>query len=275
MSDVSSFERDNAPQILHEETGEAEVVFAEPATPTTPNKTSSIPQSIQSPENTLPAEDDFDVHSFASTTSSVSLTKDLQSEQEMKGQTKRRIAILVGVILVLLAIILGIIFGTKNKRDSNSKTKSANNDGSTEGGSSNFLISNDECETAAPLLPDGSKDVGSITASSTSTFNIENGWCGDATFDGGPGKWYVVSGAGRTLNLTACETGCTPPESALVVPEVSIFVGSCDGLYCVDGVSRLQQDEPFQFSALLGQTYYIYVQGAGDDVGLFEISLDE
>jgi hypothetical protein len=261
LSDDSSVLR-NSPQIIEGDDGAAELVFIEP--PQTPTKTDP-PRPDASPVKTLPDEE-VDETSFKSRNIS------FFTERTMKKETKQRL-VLFGVVFVLILIIVGIVLGTKDKRESSSQAEKPAE--ATDAPTSVNFFTNDKCDKATILLPDGVADVGIISEASLSTFNVESDLCGDATFDGGPGKWYVVSGTGQTLNLTACEIGCSAPDTALIVPEVSIFVGNCDAMYCVDGTSDLIQENPFQFEAFRGQDYFIYVQGANDTVGLFEISVVE
>ena len=196
----------------------------------------------------------------------------------MRKETKQRLGILVCVILVLIAIILGIVFGTKDQRKNDSSLVQNNTDKQVDNDDEpepiNFFT-NDKCSTATRMSPAGSVDIGIISEASVSTFNVEREICGDATFDGGPGKWYVVSGTGQNLSLQACASNCTAPENAMISPVVSIFVGECDALYCVDGIPDLMAQNPFQFQSVRGQDYFIYIQGADDAVGLFEISITE
>ena len=270
---------DDRPTSAHiidcDEDGAAELVlvpgtYTAPITTTTTKKTSS-------PAKTLPDEEEYE-YSITGTNISSGFAF---FERTMRKETKQRLAILCGVILVLIAIILGIVLGTKDKRNNNSSVQNNNNNTEQQGDNDDEpepvnYFTNDKCGTATRMSPEGSVDIGIISEASVSTFNVQGSeMCGNATFDGGPGKWYVVSGTGQILNLHACTTNCTAPENAMISPEVSIFVGECSALYCLDGTANLMDHNPFQFESIRGQDYFIYIQGADDAVGLFEISIIE
>lgn len=265
------------PQIIEVGDGEegAELVFAETA-PTTPS-TEDIDLFAHSP-HTLPGLEEeqlgpLDAESIVETASSVSLTKDLDQDMELRGKLMRRIVALLCLFLVLLAIVLGIVFGTKN--DKNATIQTTSSEANNEVPTNINAIANEECVSASNLRPDGSSDVGIISAALDSSFTNGGGKCGTATYGIAPGKWYRYSASetGGSLTLSACSTGCSIPGNGMVIPEVSVFTGDCGGLYCVDGVSDLITNGPFEFRAIRGQDYFIYVQGGEGSLGLFEITL--
>jgi hypothetical protein len=252
------------PQIIEVGDGEegAELVFTETAPTTSPH---TLPVEKEE-EHQLQREEDS-----IETASSVSLTKDLtEEEMEVRGKLMRRVLALLCFLLVVLAITLGIVFGTK--KDDNAPRATTNSGVDNEVQTN--LIANGECNSPSQLTPDGSSDVGVISLANESPFSNGGGTCGGATYGVGPGKWYQISGTG-SFYLSACGTGCTIPDSSLAIPEVSVFTGDCDSLFCVDGVSNLITDGPLEFNAIGGQDYFIYIQGGEETLGLFELTLTE
>jgi len=293
VSDDDEASRKSAPlaNVLVDDDGAAELTFPE-STTTTTTTTSITPKkettrrnlffptlSSTSPTKTIPeVEDDEDEDDEERPTPERS---NIFSDSTMKQETKKRTAILVCIIAILIAIMLGIVFGTKEKRNKSNLSKNGNNNslpGDDEDNNEepvNFFTNN-KCDKATRIMADGSTKVGIISEASTSTFNVNGDTCGTATFDGGPGTWYVVTGeTGRSLSLEACTSNCTAPEHSMIPPKVTIFVGDCTALYCADGTSDLLDENPFTFDSIRGQDYYLYVQGVDDAVGLFEISVTE
>jgi hypothetical protein len=263
------------PQIIEVGDGEegAELVFAETAPTTPPRKGVNLfahnPQTLPVEEEEQQGQREED---SLETAGSISLTKDLvEHEMELRGKLMRRIIALLCLLLIVLAITLGIVFGTKRDKDVPTGTTNRGVDSEVP----TNIISNDECFSSSQLLPDGSSDVGVISAAAESSFSNGGGKCGEATYGVGPGRWYYTQGIGGFLKLSACAADCTVPDNSLAIPEVSVFTGDCVGLYCVDGVSNLITNNPFQFQAIRGQDYFIYVQGGEESLGLFEITLTE
>ncbi len=271
------------PQIIEADDDEgAELIFTDPYSTPTKRKGSDIETTVAAttPRTHTREEDEDEEEQSIRTTSSVSLTKDLETTGMTTLKTRRFLAL--GLVLFLLVvIILGIVFGTKRARDASEKNKTTN---SAVGGEQeeeeevtpSNALSNDKCAFPTMLLPDGPFEVGVITSTSQSTFSNGGGTCGDAIYSGDvPGKWFFTQGTGDFLNLTACDTNCTAPANALAIPEVSVFTGACDDLYCIDGVSNLLDQGPLTFQSIRGQDYYIYVQGGEGTLGLVEVALTE
>lgn len=272
---------DAEPQFIEGDGEEgAEVVFTE-STPTTPTKPNHSFFG-GSPTKTLPEEEDAPQEDFegqqasvdvdANTTSSASLAKDLEENMELRNRHIKKVVAFLCVILVILAIILGIVLGSQDK-DTNippemysgldAEIKSPN------------LIANEECNSAIAMGIDGSWDVGIISVASESSFVNGEGQCGQGTFGAGKGAWYSASGNGGKFSLRACVgEGCSVPENSLVIPEVSVFTGDCNGLLCVAGVANLMTDGPLIFNTIRGQEYFIFIQGREGSLGVFEISLE-
>lgn len=268
------------PQIIEADGEEgAELIFAEPFS--TPTKRggdieATTPKTLLEDNEVRDNNQDTEEQSVR-TDSRESLTKEGFHTTKMTNVTTRRLSSLTCVLLVLLAIILGIVFGTQNARESPEQAAdSAVTDEEEEETTPPNAITNDKCSMASKLIPDGSLEVGVISSSSQSSFSNGGGSCGDATYAGQSlGKWYYTPGTGDFLNVSACEINCTAPANALAIPEVTVFTGECDDLYCIDGVSNLLESGPLQFQAIRGQNYYIYIQGGQETLGLVEIFLTE
>ena len=278
--DERSVERP-APRIVPAEGEEgAELVFAESFS--TPTKRPREERVVPTTPVTLPDHDEekqylSDEHEDESheTASSVLLNQD-NSTSGMTRVTTRRTLALAAVLLVLLAIILGIVLGTRQARE-DEPLEVAKNETDTEEEEpiSSTKISNDKCSSATPLLPDGSADVAVLSSASQTTFTSGAGTCGVVSYGGqGPGKWYSVTDMEGLLQLSSCTTNCTAPVNALAIPETILFTGTCDDLFCLNSVSNLLTDGPLQFQAVLGQNYYVYIQGGQSTLGLLEVVLD-
>lgn len=277
--DESSVERPS-PRILPADGEEgAELVFTD--TFSTPTKR---PKEIEpSTPRTLPDHDEEKQYisnnreeESRETASSVLLNQD-NSTSEMTRVTTRRSLALAAVLLVLLAIILGIVLGTRQARE-DEPLKVVNNDTDTdqEEPIPSTKISNDKCSSATNLLPDGSADVAVLSSASQTTFTSGAGTCGVVSYAGqGPGKWYSIMDMEGLLQLSSCTINCTAPANALAIPETILFTGTCDDLFCLKSASNLLTDGPLQFQAVLGQNYYVYIQGGQGTLGLLEVVLDQ
>lgn len=277
--DERSVERP-APQVLPAEDEEgAELVFTEAfSTPTKRPK-----EVAPTTPATLPDHDEeklritsYQEAESQETASSVFLNQETSTSGMTRVTTRRTLA-LAGVLLVLLAIILGIVFGTKQAREEEPlqvpKNETDNDDQEPIPVTN---IGNDQCSSATALLPDGSADVAVLSSASQTTFTSGAGTCDGVSYPGqGPGKWYSITDIQGVLQFSSCTVNCTVPVNALAIPETILFTGTCDDLFCLDSVSNLVTDGPLQFQAVLGQNYYIYIQGGQGTLGLLEVVLDE
>lgn len=198
----------------------------------------------------------------------------MKNEEVLQGRQRRevhRLAILVFCLCVsILAITLGVVLGTKDRNDVTLEEVGNGNSDAL------VIVSNDQCKTSAKsAAADGSEEVGQITFADKSTFSNIMGVCGTAAYGGGSiGKWYAFAGTGSTVLVTACSKGCAVPDGAMMSPTISVFQGSsCDQMLCVDGMTNVAVEGPLQFHAVMGESYFVYVQSSGNHTGLYEIAL--
>ena len=116
-----------------------------------------------------------------------------------------------------------------------------------------------------------------LSTTAFDTFSNGVGQCGTATYGTSAGKWYQVElppgVTSDVATLKACTEGCAVSSGSLVIPEVSIFTGTCTDLHCVDGVADLAGSSDLSFPIENDQTYYIFLQGGQGSLGLFDVSL--
>ena len=126
---------------------------------------------------------------------------------------------------------------------------------------------NDTCDMAIAIAC--GEQVAGTTAGANSA-DVEN--C-DVSLNTAPAVWYVLSGTGDVLNITADTFGSDFDT------KLGVFSGSCDDLLCVggndDASGELQSAVNFQSEA--GVDYYILVTGFGNNEGgyILNVSCEE
>ncbi len=125
---------------------------------------------------------------------------------------------------------------------------------------------NDHCADAAPLSVPGS--VTGSTAAATADAAPDCGTSVDA-----PGVWYLVIGDGTTLTATTCNNSGTNYDSKL-----HVYTCGCDHLTCVTGNDDCGGSPNFFASTVIwcsvvGEPYWIFVEGFGGSVGDFQLDL--
>jgi hypothetical protein len=126
--------------------------------------------------------------------------------------------------------------------------------------------SNDLCESAFGLLPDGSVTTGTTTNACTDS-PIK---C--TQLSSAPGVWYLVNGTGNELFISSC-------ESTGMALQISVYMGGCgDDLWeCVDSTEKLCGDQAaVTWSSNTGVPYYIFIQAfTAGTTGDFLFTLEE
>lgn len=128
---------------------------------------------------------------------------------------------------------------------------------------------NDDCFSAPFLAPGGTTPGYTLFALSDDDGSLPS--CGPAP--SGPGVWYRVSGNGRRLTASLCNSG-TDYDSRLL-----IFCGDCEqgNLACVagndDGGGTCGAASTASWCSQSGQTYSILVTGGSGSSGQFALAL--
>ena len=133
---------------------------------------------------------------------------------------------------------------------------------------------NDLCSGATPLIC-GQRIIGT-NYNATRVGDPQNG-CSFGSING-PGVFYRFVGTGDSIVVSTCNPGTTA-----ISHDVLIFSGSCANLACVSGLQAgpgcgatvSARAVTLGFKSQIGTTYFIFVNGAGNNVtDQFELSLD-
>jgi hypothetical protein len=128
---------------------------------------------------------------------------------------------------------------------------------------------NDLCESAiGALFPDGSRTFGS-----TRSATVDDADLCDESNPTGRGVWYTAFGTGDMFSASVCS------EFTTFVAQVSVFVGGCEDLQCVEGsndsICGSGDESIFRWSSVAGIFYHILVSGVGsDEYGNFVLTID-
>jgi hypothetical protein len=119
----------------------------------------------------------------------------------------------------------------------------------------NITVS-DECDTAIDVPKDGTSILGSAQGSHL-IIGIPS--CVDAS-DGLPGIWYQVTGTGRSMTASTCQSSDT------LFSYISIFSGDCGSLECEEIIQTpCGSRSSVTWTARANERYVILVQTSGVD----------
>lgn len=125
---------------------------------------------------------------------------------------------------------------------------------------------NDFCEDAVPVPIDGT-----LTGGSTIQATYDNiGECSSVP-NTAPGVWYQLSGTGRLLTASVCSN-----ETAYAAA-ITVLAGNCTIQQCIDAQVSSSADGCSEVSWLssVGEQYQIVVHGKDDNVGNFDLTVQE
>ena len=125
---------------------------------------------------------------------------------------------------------------------------------------------NNRCMDALPISCGSSVVDSTLYASKVDTFSS----CGTNT-DFTIGVWYTFTGTGDTVTLS------TDHDTTDFDTEIQVWSGSCGNLVCVGGNDDIGSgniQSSLRFGTLSCERYYVYVDGHGNNTGVFELSLD-
>lgn len=134
----------------------------------------------------------------------------------------------------------------------------------TDGNASENVPVNDLCANALPIT------CGSSVSGTTIGSTFDNvGFCGTSNTTGG--VWYTFTATDPLIELSTC-------NSANYDTKISVFSGSCNALVCEAGIDDAAGCSGFttrlEFTATVGQQYWVLVHGFASATGTFTLSLD-
>jgi hypothetical protein len=77
----------------------------------------------------------------------------------------------------------------------------------------------------------------SVDGNADGNTNVGFGSCGNLVFNTGHGAWFTATGTGRVLTASTC--GAFEDFDT----QISVFLGSCDNLFCIDGNDQACGDQ--------------------------------
>jgi len=131
-------------------------------------------------------------------------------------------------------------------------------------------VDNDDCPYAyGPIVPTSAGVILPYSTTTATTDVDESLSCGGALADGGPGVWYMVEGTGRPLTASTCS------EATNFDTQISVFLGDCGNLACVNGNNDFcKLGSSVTWPSQEGELYRVLVQGANADaIGDFELTV--
>jgi hypothetical protein len=93
--------------------------------------------------------------------------------------------------------------------------------------------------------------------------------CGELGSNDGPGRWYKLVGDGKVYQASTCG------EETELDTQLSVFVGSCGSLTCVDGNDNYcNSQSQVTWFADPGIAYFLHISGFRGAIGAFELSIE-
>jgi hypothetical protein len=127
---------------------------------------------------------------------------------------------------------------------------------------------NINCDSALPLIIDGSKTTTGSTAVGGEVANV--GSCGRMVYSTAPGLWYNLTGNDNWITVSTCAT------TSGFDSQISVFGGSCQNLECISGGDQECGDQSsVSWYSGAGEQYFILVHGRESRVGEFNLTVEE
>jgi hypothetical protein len=117
------------------------------------------------------------------------------------------------------------------------------------------IIVSEQCDSSIDAPTDGT----SILGTTKGALSEKAPSCADTT-DNWPGVWYQLTGTGRTMAASTCQS------SAQIPSYISIYSGECASLTCVDAIQiPCGSQTSTTWTASVDVKYFVFIQAQGED----------